>query len=131
VTGSTALRAVLIFLMTALPLVYFSRIWSLCVTAANGDQYNWDEIGWYLTVFGVIVIVGELMFAAMLFDMSKSRPKMPQTVVIEHTIVVLPPPAPMPLIERKEQAMLLGALVAGLLGGLLALFFIKKGNKQS
>lgn len=129
-TGSTAIRTSLIAVLVLLPVAYFSLLWLTFYWADMGAKYDWEATGRHMVVSGIGIFIAEFLFAIALLGNLMSGTKAQAPTHAQPTVVVhLSRTEPSP--RRSGQCLLVGAVLAGLVGGgLAALFFTKRCDQR-
>lgn len=125
-------RKVLVLVVLLLfPALFLSLVWSLGTAETEGLDIDWGFTRWLLVIIGVIAFLAVFALASLLFD--PYRPVEIETEEPEVTInITAPLPSPanaQPSMQSNEWLMLIYAILAGVAGGLLALLFLRKGDK--
>ncbi len=130
-TGSTAIRSSLIAVLILLPLAYCSQLWLTFLWAAAGAQYNWKVTGERMVGSGIGIFIAELMFLVALIAYTKTDAAM-QMEASAHMKTT--PEAPSPNVQlslrHHEQSLLVSTALGCLIGGLLALLFLKRRDDR-
>lgn len=128
-------KAITVAVMLLFPALFLGLVWSLCSAQADGIDVDWAFTRWLLILLGILSYFVVFIFASVLFSISNeekdeqdTEPEPEPEVATTILVVAIPEKAP----ARRESIapQLVAATLAGVAGGLLAHFVMRRRDRQ-
>ncbi|HEX6416371.1 MAG TPA: hypothetical protein VFZ62_02490 [Candidatus Saccharimonadales bacterium] len=122
----TAIGAVL---LPVFPVLFLGFVWSVCSAQAEGLDVNWAYTRWLIVFFGLIAFFGFAIILLVLLDTNEEDVDDEPESEPEATILVVSTPEQTSTRRESIAPQLIAATLAGVAGGLLAHFVMKRRDR--
>ncbi len=107
--------------------VYLTAVWTVTSKGARGEEVDWQFAGQSLLVWGLLAFLVVFILGILFGHKNSGQPASEQeSATSELIVMVVPTPERQSPVLQKETKLLLGAVITGMIGGLIALFLFRK-----